>query len=185
MSGWSHDSSTLYFYYAFSFDGALTLWSGFDLQGLDVASGDTWPLVPSERLIAFAFSPDSFLLAFAREDDQPRRLTLRNLPGGLERTIDIGLPTDVYTQVGWLSWSPGGTGLLYWTEADERMNVYYVNERTMRTQHLLGYLGDQYSFQGWVDEAHVQFQLMAASSPIELDVQTGSIVGHGSTTPDG
>ncbi|MBN1149549.1 MAG: hypothetical protein JXA78_19970, partial [Anaerolineales bacterium] len=84
MHEWSSDSLTLYFYYAFHYDGVYTLWDGFDLQSIQVTTGRIQHIVPGAGLMAFAFSPNEQYVAYTRNQDQPRCLIVRNLANGGE-----------------------------------------------------------------------------------------------------
>ena len=79
LVGWSWDGRSVYYFQAYSYDGAVTLWSGFDLRAIEVATGRTAILVPTRGLMAFRFSPDKTMLAYVQDEDSPRVLYIRDL----------------------------------------------------------------------------------------------------------
>ncbi len=78
---WSNDGSQLYFYYVWSPDGGdrAFWWTGYDLQKIDVKTGDINYLLPGNGFMSFKISPDGTQIAYTRSQDNPSIIYIRNL----------------------------------------------------------------------------------------------------------
>jgi Tol biopolymer transport system component len=181
FAGWSPDSSQLYYYRAWGFDGFITLWDGFDLQSIAAPAGYIHQVV--EGLASFRFSPTWRYLVYSRDQDHPRILTVWDLQDDTERRLEISLPSEPYTQVGDFSWAPDESGLVYHSSIDEDFSIYYLPLDTMRPVLLLDCAVDieWCSFEGWVDASTVQ--VSDIRQVLEFDVRTGAIVSASTVTP--
>ena len=179
---WSSDSSSLYFYNAFSFDGYYTLWDGLDLQLIRIATGKAERVLPGKGLMAFAFSPGEQYVAYTRDQDQPRRLIVRNLTNDSESMAKIDLKSDNYTQAGWISSSPNGDKILFHTENQERIQAILLDVDSMKQQLLLEFWGEEYWFSGW-SENGVMYLHSPDNEVINIDVTTGITTTIGTATP--
>jgi len=183
MGPWQPDDAAIYFYDVWGFDGFITLWNGFDLQGMSVPEGYVSHLV--DGLMSFAFSPDFGYLAYSREGDTPRRLVIRTLEDGSEQTIPLLLSGDGYTQVGRFSWAPGSDGFIFLTRVDTAFDFNYVPLKGMRYNRLLSCSvdgADACSLEGtWLDSRTFRVQTVAGIS--DFDVRTGELVALATRTP--
>jgi hypothetical protein len=181
MASWSPDSQYLYYYYAWGFDGFITLWDGFNLQSINSAEGYITPLV--NGLMAFSFSPTGTYLAYSRDNDQPRQLTLLNLDNLAERTIAIQLPEDETTQVGWIYWAPTEDGLIYHTSIGMNYSIYYLPLESMKSVHLLDCAMEinWCEFDQWLDNETIRVNKVG--SVLEMDVKSGLMVNTYTPTP--
>lgn len=171
--GWSKDSTYLYFYYDFHPDGGdfAFWWEGFDLQRINVQTGDIEQVIPGDRekFVAFAFSPDETQIAYTREQDNPSILYIRNLSTGAEKTAKVISSSMDYVRVGDIHWSPSGKEIAFQTETDEFMaQTIVLNPANMEQKVIREYLVSTAYFQGWSDDGNLEF----------LDTEKGVRIVH-------
>ena len=181
MSGWSPDSRFLYYFYSWGSDGFITLWDGFDLQSINSTEGYIIPLV--NGLMAFSFSPNGTYLAYARDDDQPRQLTIRNLETLAERSIVMQLPENETTQVGWMHWALTEDGLIYHTSTEMNYSLYYLPLESMKSVHLLDCSMEinWCEFNQWLD--HETIRVNKVDSTLEINVRSGLVSNKATLRP--
>jgi len=181
MVSWSPDSQYLYYYYAWGFDGFITLWDGFNLQSINSTEGYISPLV--NGLMAFSFSPSDAYLAFSRDADWPRQLTIRNLDNLVEHSVVIQLPENETTQVGWIHWAPTEDGLIYHTSTLMDYSIYYLPIESMKSVHLLDCAMEinWCEFDQWLDNETIRVNKV--DSVLEIDVKSGLVVNISTPTP--
>jgi hypothetical protein len=181
LAGWSPDSRFLYYYYSWGYDGFITLWDGFDLQSINSEGGYITPLI--NGLMAFSFSPSSTYLAFARDADRPRQLTIRNLDNSSEHSTAIQLPENETTQVGWMYWAPTEDGLIYHTSIQMSYSIYYLPLDSMKPVHLLDCAMEinWCEFNQWIDNETIRVNKV--DSEIEIDVKSGLVINTSTHTP--
>ncbi len=181
---WSDDSERLYFYYSFRFDGYPTLWDGFDLQVLSMASGKLWRVLPGQGMMAFAVSPNERKIAYARQDDEPARVMVKDLQTGEETTIPIERIAVDNIQVGWFVWSPDSRHLLYSTENQEEIEVTVVDTRSWVQRKILDYFTEDTWFDRWVSDDVVRYLTdLNTGEMTDIDVGTGEVIVVGTATP--
>jgi hypothetical protein len=171
--GWSKDSLFLYFYYEFSPDGGdrAFWWDGFDLQRINVQTGNLEKVIPAEPkgLIAFAFSPDETQIAYTREQDDPAILSIHNVSTGTEITANVISPEKNYIRVGDIHWSPSGQEIAYQTESEDYMaQTIYLDLSTMKQKVIREYMVDTSYFQGWSEDSNLEF----------MDIERGVYIVH-------
>lgn len=181
MAGWSPDSDYLYYYYAWGYDGFITLWDGFNLQSINSTEGYITPLV--NGLMAFSFSPNGTYLAFTRDAYQPRQLTIRDLDDSTERSLVIQLPTNETTQVGWMHWAPTDDGLIYHTSTEMNYSIYYLPLESMKSVHLLDCAMEinWCEFDQWLDNETIRVNKV--DSTLEINVRSGLVANTATLTP--
>lgn len=179
---WANDSSGLFFYYAFSYDGYHTLWDGFNLQKVNVKTGAIEKVFPGKELSAFAFSPDESSIAYAQYQDIPPKLVIRNLSTKGEKHINIDLTSENLIQVGWISWSPSGDKVIYHVENNEQVWAYYLDVETMEQKELLQFWLEEYWFDGWTADEKPRY-LDIDQNVVIIDVETNEITVIGTATP--
>jgi len=181
---WSDDSERLYFYYSFRYDGYPTLWDGFDLQVLSIASGKIWRVLPGQGMMAFAFSPNERKIAFARQDDEPKQVVVKDLQSGEETAIPVERIASGYVQVGWFTWSPDSRHLLYYTENQEEIEVIAVDTRSWVQRKILHYFTEDIWFDSWVSDDVVRYLTdLNTGEMTDVDVSTGARIVAGTATP--
>lgn len=184
IHSWSQDNLTLYFYYAFSYDGAHTLWSGYRLQKFDVVSGSIRQVLPGTGLMAFSFSSSGKWIAYTRNIDHPRRLIIRHLTRGTEKSIIIEQTSEDYLQAGWIEWSPSGEGILFYTYENRNFQAIYFDIESMEQTILLNPLWGDYWFHSWTPDNNLRFISSGqAQTIIEINVSTGERTTIGTVTP--
>ncbi len=171
--GWSKDSLYLYFYYVSGPDGGdfAFWWDGFDLQRINVFTGDIEQVIRGERngYIAFAFSPDESQIAFTRAEDNPSIIFIRNLSTGTEKTTTVISPTKNYVRVGDFHWSSSGNELAFQTESNDYVaQTIYLDLSTMKQKIVREYIVSTSYFQGWSNDGTLEF----------LDVEKGLKIVH-------
>lgn len=181
IAGWSPDSSYLYYYYSWGVDGFITLWDGFNFQSINSAEGYITPMV--NGLMAFSLSPNGIYLAFARDDDQPRRLAILDLENQTEQSLVIQLPTNDTTQVGWIYWAPAEDGLIYHTSVGVNYSMYYLPLKSMKPVHLIDCAMEinWCEFNQWLDNETIRVNKV--DSILEINVKSGLVANTATLTP--
>jgi hypothetical protein len=174
---WSRDSSVLYFYYGYGYDGFPTFFKGNNLQGLNVISGKISTIV-SGCCIDFVDSPDGTLLAYT----QRARLGIRNLATGLTVTATIQPKTII--ESGQIHWSPSGNGIVFrvMLDTDENARFMYLNVKTMNQKNLFDHFAEDYEFDGWTADENPSFR-KGDNTIIVIDTDTGVVQPIGTVTP--
>lgn len=175
--GWTPDSSVLYFYYGWGYDGWYTLFDGNDLQSLDVKTGVIKDLV-SGGCIAFAFSPDMSEIAYTRGG----RVGIRNLATDSERSV--AFQSTSYTQAGRIFWSPSGSKIMFHIllndEADAQ--AIYLDAKTMKQKVMLEYFIEDYTFDDWTQDEKPRY-MKDRQSIVIVDDKTTIVSVVGTITP--
>ena len=190
---WADDSSGLYFFYFALSDPTYNFWDGLNLQKLDVRTGLIEKVIPGTQQISFAFSPDDANIAYARYEDTPRKLMIRNLSTNSDKNInidrsslddDLDIPSDDLIQIGRIYWSPSGKHVLYHVGYGEHIWAYYLDTKTMTQKEILKFwLGDDYWLDGWTTDEQPRYrQLRQNSEVFVIDVNTGEVTMIGTAT---
>jgi hypothetical protein len=184
---WAEDSSALYFYYAFSFDGAPTLSNGYNLQKFNIRTGKIQNIISGQKQLAFAISPDGNDLAYIRQQGRPDRIIIRDLSTGKERTATIPASSSDIFQAGWIAWSPDGMGVLFQTwgndNINDKMQAIYLNVDTMKLKILLDFWSDTNLFDGWSDAGSPRFLTYPNMEVVTINIDPGAITIIGTQTP--
>ena len=180
---WSKNSTYLYFYYAFSYDGVHTLWDGFDLQVMDIKTGYFQNVIYANSLTAFRFSPDERYLAYTRADDSPRRLFIRDMKNGTERSVVAHPASENFVQVGWIDWSADGQNIVYHSMEDEWVQVFDLNVATMQTKMVFEYWVESYWFNGWSEDGSSLEFISYEQEIIAINIDSGEQITVGTATP--
>ena len=189
--GWSKDSVYLYFYYEFSPDGGdrAFWWDGFDLQRINVQTGEIAQVIPGDKesFVAFAFSLDETKIAYTREQDHPSIFYIRNLVTGIEKTTNVIVNTSMnYIRVGSIFWSPSGDKIAFQTESDDYVaQTIILDPTTMKQKIVREYMVATSYFDGWSDDEHLVFLDIEGGNGyvVYLDVKSGDMVKIGTPTP--
>lgn len=180
---WAQDGKHLYFYYTFSYDGAHTLWNGFDLQVMNVETGNIQQVIDSDELVAFQFSRNERYLAYTRANDSPRKLFVRDMQTGTERSVTAHPDSENYVQAGWIVWSADSKEIVYQTWEDEWIQVYHVDIATMQTKMVFEYWVESYWFNGWSADG-VSLEFMSYEEEIvAIQIDSGEQIMVGTVTP--
>lgn len=178
---WSNDSETLYFYNSFSFDGAYTLWNGFDLRMIDIDSGEVVSLLPPDVLQSFAISPDGKRLAYILADDDPLAVVIRELSSGAERRFPIEFEAEGPVQAGWITWSPYGNGLIFHKlQNGAQAQAVYLDIGSGQQVIFMEYFIEYYYFQEWISSGVVRYLSIVDESTYDINIWTGA----GAPTPE-
>lgn len=179
---WANDNSALYFFEGFSYDGYITLWDGFNLQKVDIKTGMIEKVVPGTELMAFAFSPDEYSIAYARNQATQLQLVIRNLATKSEKSVRIDIKSEKPIQVGWISWSPNGEKVLFHVETKGQVWAFYLDTTTMTQKELLNFVLEKYWFDSWSQDNKPQYIDYYKNISV-VDVETGKLSMVGTTTP--
>lgn len=190
---WSNDSSQLYFYYILSPDGGERAfwWTGYDLQKIDIKTGDIQSLLPGKGFMSFKISPDGTLIAYIRSQDKPSIIYIRNLSTGSEKTAYVKFGSKNYALVGDIHWSATGKELAYQTQTDDfvvqtiYLDTVTMNQKVIREYHPSFVL----LFNGWADNRRLQFSEISADGwrydeVFQIDVLTSEMFIIGTPTPN-
>jgi hypothetical protein len=105
IAGWSSDSTKLFFYYSWAYDGWITLFDGSNLQYYDVPTGEIREFVPG--IVTFDFTPDKSKIAYLSCCE----IIISNLESGEKYSEEI--PEIEHNQAGWVHISPSGRKVVY------------------------------------------------------------------------
>jgi Tol biopolymer transport system component len=157
---WSSDSSQLYFYYVLSPDGGdiAFWWTGFDLQSLNMNTGEVQKILPGKGSMSFAVSPDGATIAYTRSQDNPFVIYIRNLSTDSEKKAAVINSSNNYARVGDIHWSPNGQDVAFQTETEEgKIQTILLNPVTLKQKVVEEY--DLYTkwFDGWAENGKLQF----------------------------
>jgi Tol biopolymer transport system component len=184
--GWSRDSSRLYFRYLFLPDGGgfEFWWDGFDLQGIDIATGEIKKVIPVKGTISFAFSPDETKIAYIRADDDPQSIIIRNLDTGYETKIDIDGISDQVAVIGNILWAPDGKKVAFLADTENYVEyTFYLEVSNMMLRKVMIYEITSYFLDGWTENGMLKFMHGGGKSYIIVDPLTGEIVSVLQMTP--
>jgi len=152
IAGWSSDSSKLYFFYSFSYDGWYTLFNGSYLQSLDVNTGEIKDVV-SGCCIAFAFTPDMKKVAYTAN----RKVGILDLVTGTDKSVPI--LSRGFEQAGWIFISPSEKKVIFHTLMEYDGTAIYLDILTMKQKiYLDKYFIEDYTFDGWTPEEYLRYQ---------------------------
>lgn len=167
---WSQDSQELFFYYSMFFDGNHALWMGYDLQQINIQTGIVKRVLPGNGLMVFSFSENQELLAYVRSQDEPRRIIIRDVKSGTERSIPIITnPDKELQQVGWFIWSPYTKNeLVFYTLRNEWLQTFYLDINTMSMRLIYEDWVEEFWFDSWMPDNKLRSYLI----PIFSTVQT-------------
>ncbi len=186
LVGWSKDGNSFYFCYQFTPDGGdyAFLWDGYDLQRLDIATGDVEQVIEDNGLFSFAFSPDGLFLAYARNGDEPEAIILRDLLSGRETRHILPATDRVIIRVGDIHWSPSGSGLVFQTEEEEWMvQTFFLDIQAMHLRLIRRYELYELFLEGWENDRQVRYNEYPQNMILLLDPLTGQENILGTPTP--
>jgi hypothetical protein len=174
--GWSPDSSKLYFYYSFAYDGWYTLSNGSDLQSIDVYTGEVKDVLPGP-CVAFAFSSDMNKIAYTTCS----KVGIIDLTDGSNKTADI--LSSAFEQSGWIFISPSGNRVIYHTLMGDEGTAIFLDVNSMKQKIILdNYFIEYLSFEGWTKEENPRYRELGKDI-IVIDLQTLSKTVIGTPTP--
>lgn len=173
--GWSKDSSKVYFYYSFAYDGWYTLFNGSNLQSLDAYTGDVKDVIAG-CCIAFAFSPDMDEVAYTANGE----VGILDLTTGVDKSVSI-LP-DRYEQSGWIHISPSGEKVVFHTLYEYDGTAVLLDTRTMQQSVIIDkFFIESLQFDGWTVDEDPRYMEFGKDVFI-LDLQTTSRITIGTPT---
>jgi hypothetical protein len=143
VAGWSSDSTRLFFYYSWAYDGWYTLFDGSRLQYIDIETGDISEVVPG--IVAFDFSSDNSKLAYLSCCE----LTITDLNSNLQYSVKI--PDDEYLQAGWVNISPSGEKVVYFLLVSEGEGTAVLFDTLLKKQIFIvdTHFIEDLTFKGW------------------------------------
>jgi hypothetical protein len=185
--GWSNDSTKLYFYNSFGFDGGgqPNLWNGYHLQSIEVETGEVNEILPADDLAAFALSPDQTQLAYALDSDLPRKIHVRDLDSGYEISALVLVPIregpgSKYTQIGKLTWSPSGKFILvHGFGASQYLYLFDIEKSWV----ILLFEYWEFEFDPWLNEDLIRY-ITYNDEVFEYNLMTGETTLLGTATPE-
>lgn len=188
--GWSKDSAYLYFYYYSSPDGGdrAFWWDGFDLQRINVQTGEIEQVISGDKksFVAFAFSPDETQIAYTRQQDNPSIFYIQNLVTGVEKSTNVITSQHNYIRVGGIAWSPSGDKIAFQTESDDFVaQTIFLDLSTMKQKIVREYMVSTLYFDGWSDDNNLRYlDIRGAKGYIlNLNIINGEVVEIGTPTP--
>jgi len=178
LYGWSTDSSKVYFYYSFAYDGWYTLFNGSDLQSLDAYTGEVKDVI-SGCCIAFAFTPEMDKIAYTASG----RVGVLDLITGADNSISI-LPHS-REQVGWVYISPSGEKVMFHTLLEYDGTAIFLDTKTMKQKIIMDkYFIESMQFDGWtIDENPRYLELGKDVFVIDLITLSRTVIGTPTPQP--
>ncbi|MEZ4513676.1 MAG: hypothetical protein R3C62_17550 [Chloroflexota bacterium] len=107
---WSADGQSLYVTDSAALDGCGVFSNGTHLDKVDLVTGELTELLPRNRTLNLALSPDEAWLAFTNNGSDGELLVVRDVVSGTEQSVLLDAAPDA--QAGNLVWSPDGQGIL-------------------------------------------------------------------------
>jgi hypothetical protein len=146
IADWSSDSSKLFFYYSWAYDGWITLFNGSNLQYYDVPTGEIKELVPG--IVSFEFSHDRSHLAYLTCCE----VIILNLMSGVKTVREI--PDIEHSQAGWIHISPSGNKAVYHLLVNEYGGTAVLFDIRSSNQIILfeNEFIETIIFEGWDDD---------------------------------
>jgi hypothetical protein len=181
--GWSKDSSTLYFRYLFLPDGGgfEFWWDGFDLQSIDIATGEIKKVIPVDGTISFAFSPDESKIAYIRAGDGPQSIVIRTLATGYEKKTSIEGISGQVVVMGNICWAPDGHNLAFLVNTQDYLEyIFVLDTYKMNLQKMIL---SPYIFKGWTSNNLLRFLHGWRDSYIIVDPLNREIISVLQMTP--
>jgi 4-amino-4-deoxy-L-arabinose transferase-like glycosyltransferase len=168
--GWSPDSSKVFFYYPFWYEGWYTIFKGSHLQSFDPYTGRIEDVVEG-CCIDFDFSDDMSLLAYTSET----KVGVKDLKSDVDKSADI-LPHS-FSQSGRIYLSPGGEKVIFHTLDGHLGTTLFLDVNTMEQKIILkDYLMMEYEFDGWTSEENPRFRKADKVFVIDLDTLEQTIL---------
>ena len=174
--GWSKDSSKVYFYYSFGYDGSYTLFNGSNLQSIDAYTGEVKDVI-SGCCIAFDFTPDMNKITYTNNG----RVGILDLITGKDNSVKI-FPHQ-YEQAGWVYISPSSEKVIFHTLFEYAGTAIFLDANTMNQKIIMEkYFIETMQFDGWaVDESPRYLEL--GKDVFTIDLNTFAKIVVGTPTP--
>lgn len=184
---WSRDSQYLYFCYRLFSDGYQPLMDKFDLQRIDVDTGIIEKVISGKGGMDFSFSPNQEYLIYARGQDNPRRIIIRNTGDGTEQSIsNPGWGSEI--QIGGFDWSPYNEyelTFLTFSENWEQIQVHFLDIKSMSTNLIIEYWREELWYDTWLSNNMLRFKTFPENEITEIDIAqpTPRIIGTATAIP--
>lgn len=184
--GWSPDSTVLYFYYSWAYDGGYTLFDGHDLQMLEIDTGELRELL-TDGIISFSFTPDMSSFAYTNRG----RIGIYDIATGDSRSVVIR--SDKIAQSGHIHWSPSGEGLVFTILVDEggTAREIYMDVESMGQKVLFDDIWiESYYFDDWTQidglryiKSDFENGKFGPDEVVVVDIHTTELLIQGTPTP--
>jgi hypothetical protein len=184
--GWAPDSSTLYFYYSWAYDGGYTVFDGHWLQSLDIETGVTNYLI-TKGIIAFSFNSDMSKIGYTSAG----RIGIYDIASGDDRNVPIR--SDSIEQSGQIHWSPSSDGLVFTVLLDDGFfsREIYMDARSMSQTVIFETCFECYSFDDWTQNEGLRYvakldfedQMFGPQDVVIIDTDTFDFLVLGTPTP--
>lgn len=174
--GWAKDSSKVYFYYSFGYDGWYTLFNGSNLQSLDAYTGEVKDII-SGGCIAFAFSSEMDKVAYTAGG----KIGVLDLITGKDNSVDI--LSQSYEQAGWVYISPSSEKVIFHTLWEYDGTAIFLDTKTMEQKVIIEkFFIESLQFDGWTTDENPRY-LELGKNVFIVDLETLSQTSIGTPTP--
>lgn len=182
---WTSDSSRLYYFYSFGWEGWPSLIDGFGLRVIEIATGIQTPIL-TNSWVDFGFSPQDEELAYIYNVDQPEKIVVRDIQTGVENSARIPLDADKKAQAGWINWALDGKSLVFFTlDEDIYVQLFYMQINGMNPVKIGEYENVEWISPTWSPNGTliIYLYMPRVQEYIEIDMDTGVISGTVTATP--
>ncbi len=183
--GWSPDSSTVFFFYPWGYDGGgVYIFNGARLQALKVKDHIFEEIAPGNR-ISFSISPDGTKIAYTSDD----RVGIYDIASAVNKSVQIKI--DRISHAGNIFWSPENTGFVYTVMKDdyaENTRELYLDEKTMEQVVLMDDVFiEGYRFVDWDKVGNPRYRVynpdMDSGEIVAIDKRSAKSQVIGTPTP--
>ena len=177
--GWSKDSLLLYFRYYYLPDGGdfAFFWDGFDLQSINIVTGNIQKLLPIKGFISFSFSPDGTKITYLPEKESPHYIHIREVSTGIEKKIMIDPTIKEIDLLGNIFWYSDGEKLAFQAQtADYWIFTFYLNLDTMQLIKVNDYHIYSLMLEGWTNDGRLKFYNYDKNEVVVIDPIAGTTI---------
>jgi len=181
---WSNDSTKVFFSYLYYPDGGdySFWWNGFDLQKINVLTGQISRVLPGEGFMSFAFSSDDSQIAYTRIQDDPSTIFIRDQSTGFTKSAIIG--TEKFQITGEIHWNMRGDFVVFHLMNDEYIEQsILLNTETMQMVLIKEYEIHSAWFDGWTNNETLRYMKMPGGIVTEIDINALEEIVIGTATP--
>jgi hypothetical protein len=182
--GWSPDSSAIFFYYSWGYDGGVpTLFDGSNLQAFNIQNHSYEDIAPG-GCIAYSVSSDGKKIAYTSGD----RIGFYDISSRSSKSVLI--KAEHFAQSGNIHWSRGDDAVVFTVMLDnttENAREIYLDEKTMSQTVLLDNIFEEsYGLKDWDQDnnpIYLKYDDNNKAEIVVIDKQSAILKVIGTPTP--